>query len=108
MGSAGDTLSSMASGGASGGSDSSSTPWKKSRTAGAMRSAGSSLSRSGEDMMDRASSERITPVQFKRGGKVRKTGIAKVHKNERVIPAGKVKRVEKMMRKAKMRMKARG
>ena len=57
---------------------------------------------SGQDDLDRASSERVTPVAFKRGGKVRKTGGAVVHKGERVIPAGKVKRVEKMMRKAKI------
>jgi hypothetical protein len=57
--------------------------------------------------MDNASSERITPVSYKRGGKTRKAGPANLHKGERVIPKGKVKRVEKMMRKAKMRMKTR-
>ena len=81
--------------------------WRDSKTAGALRSAGSSLSSSGQDEMDRASSMSITPSQYKRGGKVRKTGGAIVHKGERVIPKGKVKRVEKMMRKKKMRMKAR-
>ena len=87
--------------------DSSNSRWKKSKTAGGLRAAGASLSQSGQDMMDRASSSSITPVAYKRGGKVRKTGGAVVHKGERVIPAGKVKRVEKLMRKAKMRMKAR-
>lgn len=72
-----------------------------------LKSAGSRLSQTGSDMLDRAASERIAPVAYKRGGKVRKTGGAVVHKGERVIPKGKVKRVEKMMRKAKMRMKAR-
>jgi hypothetical protein len=57
-------------------------------------------------MMDRASSDRITPAQYKRGGKVRKTGPAIVHRGERVIPKSKVKRVEKMMRSKNMRMKA--
>lgn len=45
-------------------------------------------------------------ASLKRGGKVRKTGPANLHKGERVIPAGKVKRVEKLMRGAKMRLKA--
>lgn len=84
-------------------SSSDSTTSKLKRTASA---AGSSLSASGQDMMDRASSERITPVQYKRGGKVRKTGPAIVHRGERVIPKSKVKRVETMMRSKKMRMKA--
>jgi hypothetical protein len=57
--------------------------------------------------MDNASIDRITPVAYRKGGKVRKTGPAVVHKGERVIPRGKVKRVEKMMRQKKMRMKAR-
>ena len=51
---------------------------------------------------------RIGPVSYKSGGKVRKTGMARLHKGERVVPRGKVKRVEKMMRKGKMRMKASG
>lgn len=76
------------------------------RAAGA---AGRSLSSSGQSMMaasrDEAAS-RSGPVSYKRGGKVRKTGTANLHSGERVIPKGKVKRVEKMMRKSKMRMKA--
>jgi hypothetical protein len=86
----------------------SSAPEKKSRMKQGLSAAGSSLSRMSSSEEDRASSERVTPVQYKRGGKVRKTGIAKLHKNERVIPVGKVKRVEKMMKRSKMRMKARG
>jgi hypothetical protein len=87
---------------------------KDSRGSGGLRAglkaAGSSLSSSGSQMTDDARYEeasRIGPVAYKRGGKVRKTGGAIVHKGERVIPKKKVKRVEKMMRKAKMRMKAR-
>lgn len=38
----------------------------------AFKAAGKSLSSSGQDMMDRAADERITPVSLKRGGKVRK------------------------------------
>lgn len=88
--------------------DASSERWKDSKAASSLRSAGASMVKSGQEEMDRAASERITPVQYRQGGKVRKTGGAVVHKGERVIPKGKVKRVEKMMRKAKMRMKARG
>ena len=32
--------------------------------------------------------------------------MARLHKGESVVPRGKVKRVEKMMRKGKMRMKS--
>lgn len=87
--------------------DENGNPDKKRDWKGGLKSAGKSLLRSGQQELDHAANERITPVQYKRGGKVRKTGIAKLHKNERVIPKGKVKRVEKMMRKEKMRMKAR-
>jgi hypothetical protein len=40
---------------------------------------------------------------LKRGGKVRKTAETKVHKGERVIPASKVKRVDRMMKRKGMR-----
>jgi hypothetical protein len=86
--------------------DTSNSRWKKSKTAGGLRGAGKSLSSMSQSEMDSAS-RTIAPVQYKRGGKVRKTGGAIVHKGERVIPKSKVKRVEKMMRKKKMRMKAR-
>ena len=90
-----------------GSSSSSSDRWKNSKTAGALRAAGSSLSSSGQSEMNRSSNMSITPSQYKRGGKVRKTGMAKLHKNERVIPAGKRKKVERLMKKSEMRMKAR-
>ena len=72
-------------------------------TAGAI---GSSLSSMGKDESDRASSisQNIRPVQYRKGGKVRKTGRAIVHKNERVIPASKRKKAEKVMRKAGMKL----
>ena len=84
--------------------------WKDTRTAKGLGAAGSSLSQSGKDESDRAASDRVSPTAygFKRGGKVRKTGPAVVHRGERVIPRGKVKRVEKLMRKNKIRMKASG
>lgn len=85
--------------------------WKDSKGAGALSTVGSGMQAVGQSMMDRSAEEassRIGPVSFKRGGKTRKTGLARLHKGERVIPRGKVKRVEKMMRKSKMRMKSSG
>jgi hypothetical protein len=46
--------------------------WKDSKAAGGLRSAGSSMVKSGQEELDRAASERITPVQYKSGGRVRK------------------------------------
>ena len=40
--------------------------------------------------------------EFKKGGKVKKTGLAKVHKGEIVIPANRVESVKKAMRVAKL------
>lgn len=74
-----------------------------------LQSGGRSVSESGQSMIDGARDEAassIRPVQYKRGGKVRKTGRAIVHKGERVIPRGKVKRVERMMKRSGMRMKS--
>lgn len=46
----------------------------------------------------------VSPVNaipaFKKGGTVKKTGLAKVHKGEKVIPASKVKKVEKAIKSA--------
>ena len=36
---------------------------------------------------------------YKKGGKIHKTGLARLHKGERVIPKSKVHKVEKAMRK---------
>lgn len=38
---------------------------------------------------------------YKKGGRVRKTGLALLHKGEKVIPKKNVKRVEKAVRKYK-------
>lgn len=60
--------------------------------------------RRGEEEDKARSLRNVTPPQqFKRGGKVRKTGRAILHAGERVIPAGKVRRVERLMKRAKMR-----
>ena len=64
----------------------------------------SALKSMGKDESDRASKigENIHAVAYKRGGKVRKTGPAIVHRGERVIPASKRKKAEKVLRKAGM------
>ena len=82
---------------------------KDSRWKSAAKAGGRSLSESGQSAMMDARSEaasRIGPVSYKKGGRVKRTGLARVHRGERVIPRCKVKRVEKMMRKSKMRMKS--
>lgn len=40
---------------------------------GGLKAAGSSLMRSGSEEIDRASSDRITPSQYRKGGKIRKS-----------------------------------
>jgi len=74
------------------------------------RAAGSSLRSYGQDESDRASSisQSIRPVAYARGGKVRKTGPAIVHRGERVIPAGKRKKAERVMKRAGMRLTNKG
>ena len=85
--------------------------WKDSKGASALRGAAAG-SQAGSAALSRdaaSDASRIGPVTFgyKRGGKVRKTGPAIVHRGERVIPAGKRKKVERLMKRNKMRMKAR-
>jgi len=43
---------------------------------------------------------------MKRGGKVQKTGKRVVHKGERVVPAKSRKKVDKAMKRSKMRMRS--
>lgn len=51
-----------------------------------------------------APEEMSMPVpQFKKGGRVKKTGLAKVHKNERVLTAKQAKRYDRRTRKSKKR-----
>jgi hypothetical protein len=71
----------------------------------ALKAAGRSLMSSGASEMSdsgRDASSSIHAVSYKRGGKTRKDAPANLHKNERVIPANKRKKVEKMMKRAKM------
>ena len=53
----------------------------------------------GRDQQAKAADTRITPVQYHRGGKVRKTGPAILKRGERVIPASKRKAVERSMKR---------
>ena len=68
----------------------------------ATREAGQGLQAYGAAEADRASSTRITPVAYRKGGKVRKTGPAILHRNERVIPASKRKKAERLMKRSGM------
>jgi len=43
------------------------------------------------------------PPEYKKGGKIRKTGFAKLHKGELVIPASRVTSVEKAVKMAGMK-----
>lgn len=43
-------------------------------------------------------------MSFKKGGKVKKTGVAKVHKGEHVIPKHKVKKVKKILNRFGVKM----
>ena len=81
-----------------------SSRWKDSGAAKKLGAAGKSLSKSGQKETDRSAAltSSIQPVAYRKGGKVRKTGPAIVHRNERVIPASKRKKAEKVMRKAGM------
>ena len=69
-------------------------------------SLGSGAMSMSQEESERASSiaESIRPVQYHRGGRVRKTGPAILKRNERVIPASKRKKAEKVMRKAGMKL----
>lgn len=92
-------------------SSDSSTRWKDSKGAAASRAAGSALSSSGSSMLSdsaREAASNVHAVQYKRGGKVRKTGPAIVHRGERVIPRSKVKKVDRMMKRKGMRKTNRG
>lgn len=57
-------------------------------------------------MSDRAASETassIRPVSYKKGGRVKRTGLARLHKDEYVVPKRKVKRMKRAMKRMKDR-----
>jgi len=86
--------------GVSSGGSGSKRSWKK-----GVAAAGRSLSASGQQMLsdsrDTAASK-IGAVSYRKGGKTRKDGLANLHKNERVIPSSKRKKVEKLMKREGM------
>ena len=75
--------------------------------AAALRIAGKTIAAGAASKMESAGkhAERVEPVEYHRGGKVRKTGPAILKRGERVIPADKRKKVERLMKKSKVRMK---
>jgi len=79
--------------------------WKDSKGASALRGAAAG-SQAGSAALSRdaaSDASRIGPVVYgyKKGGRVKKTGLARVHKGEYVVPRGKVKRVKKALRRMK-------
>jgi len=87
------------------GSSDSSGRWKDSKAAGALRGAGAGLSAGSSALRSQAEEDdsRIGPViyGYEKGGRVKRTGLARLHKGEYVVPRGKVKRVKKAMRRMK-------
>lgn len=77
---------------------------KSDRRKDAASSIGNSLSSMSSNETKRSAdiTANIRPVQYHKGGKVRKTGPAVLKRNERVIPASKRKKAEKVLRKAGM------
>jgi hypothetical protein len=73
----------------------------------ALRQVGKALAAGGRSEAESAgeAAEHIRPMKYHRGGKVRKTGPAVLKRGERVIPADKRKKVERLMKKSKIRMK---
>lgn len=73
----------------------------------ALRIVGKTIAAGGASKMESARNhaESVGPVKYHRGGKVRKTGPAVLKRGERVIPADKRKKVERLMKKSKVRMK---
>lgn len=99
-----DSEDSYSSDSSSSSSTSKSRDWK-----GGLRGAGASLSQTGRDMTDSARASTaagIHAVQYHRGGKVRKTGLARLEAGERVIAKGKRKRVDRLMKRDGMKMRA--
>jgi len=84
-----------------------SSPGSNNPYAMAAKIAGKAIAAGGRSMAESAGkrADSIHPVKYHKGGKVRKTGPAVLKRGERVIPADKRKKVEGLMKKAKVRMK---
>lgn len=79
---------------------------KGSRFKKAASSSGAILSEYGEASSRNAAQmgSNVGKVEYHRGGKVRKTGVAIVKRGERVIPSGKRKKVERQMKRKGMNL----
>lgn len=84
--------------------------FKGSRTAKALTQGGKALSKSGSEMIESSreqaasNMDRQTPLNlpsYRKGGKVRKTGPARLHKGELVVPRKKVRKVKRAMKKSR-------
>lgn len=92
-------------------SDNSATRWKDTSAAKGTRAAGGSLAAAGNKMISDSrddAARNVHAVQYRKGGKVRSTGRAIVHRGERVIPANKRKKVDRMLKRSRTRMTNRG
>ena len=87
--------------------DSDNSGSRGSKTKDALERGGSAIAKTGSAMIENAREQaasnmnRQTPVNlpsYRRGGKVRKTGVARVHKGEYVVPRSKVKKVKRAMK----------
>jgi hypothetical protein len=83
------------------GGGSSSTPFRDTKIGSGLRSAGASMSRSGTSAIEAVRQQEAAHAvpSYKRGGMVRKTGLARVHRGEIVVPRHRVKRAKRAMRR---------
>jgi len=58
----------------------------------------------GDTLYPSASVNSAVPKGFKKGGKVKKTQVALLHKNERVIPAKSRPKVERLMKRHRVKL----
>jgi hypothetical protein len=86
------------------------TPFKDTRLGKGLAAGGKSLSQSGQDMISgardqaAANANRQTTVplpSYRKGGRVKKTGPAKLHRGEVVVPKKKAREAKKLLKKRK-------
>ena len=82
------------------------TRWADTNTASGLRAGGESLAKSGQAMMASARADAAANANrpssipgYRKGGTVRKTGLAKVHRGELVIPKNKARKVKKLLKR---------
>jgi hypothetical protein len=108
MGDAGTSASMIQGGakGAAGGAGGGAKPGSTNPFAIAAKVAGKTIAAGGRSLAEAAGkyAENVHPVEYRKGGKVRKTGRIKIRADERVIPAKKRKKVERLMKRAGMKL----